>query len=78
MLFRSLNALAAPDGPLTNPGARLVDSDITENTTWGKKGGPYLVNRTVTVTEGATLKILPGTSVTFKTGANLIDRKSVV
>ncbi|UPW02041.1 right-handed parallel beta-helix repeat-containing protein [Halorussus gelatinilyticus] len=40
-----------------------VEDDVTENTTWTAEGGPYRIAADVTVEEGATLTVEPGTAV---------------
>lgn len=45
---------------------------INSNQTWTAASGPYQLNGTVTINNGATLTIQPGTSVYFGTGMELI------
>ncbi len=42
-----------------------VDSDVTTDTTWNEAGSPYIVTKTIHVTQGSTLTIQEGTSVKF-------------
>ncbi|WP_135854964.1 right-handed parallel beta-helix repeat-containing protein [Halorussus salinus] len=65
----SSGASAATTGPAASAtdAARAdvtyVEDDVTENTTWTADGGPYRIAADVTVEEGATLTVEPGTAV---------------
>ncbi|GEM_PF-6658415 len=50
-------------------GETYVSGDITSDTTWDAVNGPYYINGTVTVQQGATLRIESGVSVFFNTSA---------
>lgn len=51
---------------------RDVSGTLTANTLWSAAQGPYRVTSDVTVPEGVTLVIQPGTTVYFASGARLI------
>lgn len=55
----------------------FVESNIESDTTWTEEEGPYRVVSTVTVAEGATLTIEPGTDVRFATDVELTIRGSI-
>jgi hypothetical protein len=65
----SLDVSAATAGPAASAtdAARAdvtyVEDDVTENTTWTAEEGPYRIAADVTVEEGATLAVEPGTAV---------------
>ena len=42
-----------------------VSTDITVDTLWDPMGSPYMLKATVTVKDGVTLRIMPGTEVKF-------------
>ncbi|WP_128477144.1 right-handed parallel beta-helix repeat-containing protein [Halorussus pelagicus] len=54
---------AADDATSASADVTYVEADITEDTTWSADGGPYRVAADVTVEEGATLVVEPGTTV---------------
>lgn len=59
-------SLLAPTGIAASGPANditYVEHDITEQTTWTPEGGPYRIAADVTIREGATLDIEPGTTV---------------
>jgi hypothetical protein len=47
-------------------------SSITTDTTWTANGGPYAIDRTLTIAPGATLTVEPGTSVYLGPDADLV------
>jgi hypothetical protein len=51
---------------------RSAPNTITTNTSWTADGGPYAIDRTLTVASGATLTLEPGTSVYLGPDADLI------
>ena len=55
----------------STPAGTSVSGAIAANTTWSPANGPYRVTANVTVNAGATLTILPGTSVYFANGTRL-------
>ncbi len=64
----SSDASAATTGPAASAtdaraDVTYVEDDVTENTTWTAEGGPYRIAADVTVEEGATLTVEPGTAV---------------
>ncbi|MFW5965500.1 MAG: right-handed parallel beta-helix repeat-containing protein [Halodesulfurarchaeum sp.] len=61
----------------THDGPHFVEEDITEDTTWNATDGPYRVIRDVTVQEGATLTVEPGTEVQFAEERTLTVRGSL-
>jgi len=63
-------AYAEENVPIT-----AVDSDITEDTTWGLSNNPYVVDGDIVVVEGVTLTIEPGVIVKFKSGSITVDGK---
>lgn len=50
---------------------QTVSSPISVDTTWTAAGGPYNIATSLTIANGATLTIQPGTTVYFGSGANL-------
>ena len=42
-----------------------VDQDITVDTVWDSSGSPYMIKASITVQDGAVLRIAPGTEVSF-------------
>lgn len=54
---------AAAAGP-----TRIGSLDITQDTTWGPDGSPYVITGQVRVKPGGTLTVLPGTVVKFMPG----------
>lgn len=56
-------ALSAGASAAGAPDFTYVESDVTEDTTWTAEDGPYRIAADVTVEEGATLRIEPGTAV---------------
>ncbi|MCB0906817.1 MAG: hypothetical protein KDB63_06835, partial [Nocardioidaceae bacterium] len=56
---------------VTTPGPTQVSADITRDTVWGPTGSPYVVQNSITVTDVASLTLLPGTVVKFKPGVKL-------
>ena len=48
--------------------ATTVSSNITTNTTWNIAGSPYVITKNISVNDGATLTLEPGTIVKFKSG----------
>ena len=57
--------------PPTAPTFTEVTEDITEDTTWGVSGSPYLISFDINVDEDATLIIEPGVVVKFSNFATL-------
>jgi hypothetical protein len=57
------SVVPAPDASASAADLTYVEEDVTENTTWSTDGGPYRVAADVTVEEGATLTVEPGTTV---------------
>jgi len=45
------------------PDLTYIEDDIHENTTWSPEEGPYRIAEDITIHEGATLEIKPGTTV---------------
>lgn len=60
-----------PMAPGPTPVAGLIDSD----TTWFSGAGPYIIENTVTVKDGAFLKIEPGTEIRSKGAALIVEGK---
>ncbi|NEU57755.1 right-handed parallel beta-helix repeat-containing protein [Halorussus sp. MSC15.2] len=61
-----LASVGAPAGVVSAGGTddvTYVERDVTDDTTWSAEDGPYRVAADVTVEEGATLRIEPGTTV---------------
>lgn len=50
----------------------LVNTDIEADTTWSLAGSPYILERTITIFDSATLSIEPGVEVKFKNANNSI------
>lgn len=50
----------------------LVNTDIEADMTWSPSGSPYILERTITVLDSATLSIEPGVEVKFKNTNNSI------
>ncbi|MBK8171024.1 MAG: hypothetical protein IPK60_11865 [Sandaracinaceae bacterium] len=56
VLARALNVTSGNDGT-------LVSGNITFDTTWSKAGSPFIVNNNISIINGATLTIQPGTTI---------------
>jgi hypothetical protein len=75
----SAGGASADDSPagdlsVTDSSADLtyVEDDITEDTTWTAEEGPYRIAADVTVEEGATLVVEPGTSIQPASDVSLV------
>lgn len=61
------------------PAATIINSDITQNTTWTKVGSPYLVTKEVLwVMPGVTLTVQPGVEVVASNGVWLYVKGGLV
>ncbi|MGA1848698.1 MAG: hypothetical protein ACMUHB_05085 [Thermoplasmatota archaeon] len=61
-----------PFDPVSNPAEIYVEENITSDTFWGPESSPIIINRSISVSSGVTLWILPGTSVEFGKGSSLV------
>ena len=55
-----------------NVSGTAASGSLTDDTTWTTAGAPYIVSGALTVASGATLRINPGVSVHFNSGASLV------
>jgi putative cell wall-binding protein len=77
LMICSLVLLTTPQSSNAQSGTQ-VGGILWDNTTWTKKGSPYLLTSTIQIPENSTLTIEPGVAVSFKDTDNYAENMFVI